>query len=647
MRKEFEELKATGQLPSPSGVGMRILTLTQGDDVQLDELVDALSADPALTGRVLKVASSAHAGSSGQVSNVRDAAVRLGQRSLTAIALGFSLVSNTKGGACVGFDYTEFWSHSLARALSAQLLARSFGNAVPIEAFTLGLLARVGELALATVHPEEYGNLLSRARTEAGVDLRRAESDLFGISHNEVTEAMLRDWGLPDGFALAAGAAEPEEREDLSPLDERARDLIDVLRDARVLADLLHARSELSAVLAEEGRSLRQRLILRQASFETIYDQLVAEFATWREVLELPIEANDPAADAVSVVRRMERRASELVPAEIEPEDDVPVRILAVDDDPFSLKLITRLLRDAGHEVQAARNGREALAATLKFRPQIVVTDWSMPDIDGLDFCRALRRTRFGRRIYVLLLTGHGDEERVLEAFDAGVDDFVMKPFKPRLLLARLRAGVRLVQLQEQAERDRAIHVRNAATQARMNRQLKEAAETDYLTQLPNRRFAMEAYGREWQRAMELELELSVLMIDIDDFKRVNDDYGHETGDAVLRATARVLRQATRRMDVAARMGGEEFLVVCPGVTPEGALGLAERIRSAVEANWIEDGTYRGRVTISIGVASRTRNAKSPEQLLRDADAAVYRAKQLGRNRTMAASDAGSDARSA
>ncbi|MBI1381819.1 MAG: diguanylate cyclase [Planctomycetaceae bacterium] len=647
MRKEFEELKATGQLPSPNGVGMRILTLTQQEDVRLEELVDALSADPALTGRVLKVASSAHAGTGGAVNNVRDAAVRLGQRSLTAIALGFSLVSNTKGGACAGFDYTGFWSHSLARALGSQLLARAYGTAVPIEAFTLGLLARVGELALATVHPEEYSGLLGRARTETGLDLRQAECDVFGIDHSEVTEAMLRDWGLPDSFALAAGAAEPQEREDFSPLDERVREVIDVLRDARVLADLVHAQRELPAVLAEEGRSLRQRLSLRQVSFETLYDQLLAEYTTWSQLLELPSIVEETSSDAVSVVRRMERRASELLSAEVEPEDDVPVRILAVDDDPFSLKLITRLLRDAGHEVQAARNGREALAATLKFRPQIVVTDWSMPDIDGLDFCRALRRTRFGRRIYVLLLTGHGDEERVLEAFDAGVDDFVMKPFKPRLLLARLRAGVRLVQLQEQAERDRAIHVRNAATQARMNRQLKEAAETDYLTQLPNRRFAMDAYGREWQRAHELQLDLSVLMIDIDDFKRVNDEHGHETGDAVLRATARVLRQSTRRMDVAARMGGEEFLVVCPGVTPEGALGLAERIRTAVESNWIEDGAYRGRVTISIGLASRGRSDTSPEQLLRDADAAVYRAKQLGRNRTVVATDKDSGARSA
>ncbi len=645
MDKQFEELKATGQLPSPNGVGMRILMLTQSEDFALDDLVQTLSADPALTGRVIKLANSAQGG--GQVSNVRDAAVRLGVRSLTAIALGFSLVSNHKGGSCVGFDYAAFWSHSLARALAAQLVAKSLAVAVPIEAFTLGLLARVGELALASIHPEEYGGLLIRTRATPEFDVRRAENDLFGIDHGEVTECMLRDWGLPDVLALAGGAAEPREHEDLSDLDKRVRDLIDVVRDARILADLVLRSADPGPLLSEEGRSLRQRLSLRQISFEDLFDQLLADFNGWGTMLELATDAYTDGLVASDLVRRMERRSSERVAADGEPADETPVRVLIVDDDPFSLKLVARLIGGAGHEIEVARNGREALSVTLRFRPQIIVTDWAMPDIDGLDFCRALRKTRFGRRIYVLLLTGLGDEDRVLEAFDAGVDDFVMKPFKPRLLLARLRAGVRLVRLQEQAERDRAIHVRNAATQARMNRQLKEAADTDYLTQLPNRRFAMEALAREWQRAQELSLELSVLMIDIDDFKRVNDVYGHETGDAVLRATAAVLRHSTRRMDVAARMGGEEFLVVCPGVSGAGALVLAERVRAAVEGQTIEHGAFKGGVTISIGTASCQADIRDPEQLLRQADAAVYRAKQLGRNRVASGDHPDSTSRSA
>jgi two-component system cell cycle response regulator len=263
----------------------------------------------------------------------------------------------------------------------------------------------------------------------------------------------------------------------------------------------------------------------------------------------------------------------------------------------------------------------------------VIVTDWTMPDLDGLEFCRALRRSRFGRRIYVLLLTCHGDEDRVIEGFDAGVDDYLTKPFNPRVLMARLRAGIRLVKLQEQVERDQEIQVRNAMQLSRLNRQLKEAANTDFLTKLPNRRYAMLHFERCWAQARESHTDLSVIMLDIDYFKSVNDTFGHDVGDVVLQETARTIRQSLRRQDIAARIGGEEFLIICPGIGAVEAIQVAERVRLEVEKNRIRFCGFDDSVTVSMGVAERGEGVEDVDHLMRLADEAVYRSKQSGRNR--------------
>ncbi len=640
-RKEFAELEATGQLPSPTGVGMRILVLTQRDDCSLEELAEVIQADPALSGRILKLANSAHGSATRPVATVKEAALRLGQRSVTALALGFSLISSNRNGSCSAFDYDAYWSNSLARGLAAQWISRHLSLANPSEAFTAALLSRIGELALATVHPEEYARILERAGSEPETELRRLESEFFRIDHVEVAESLMRSWGLPEVFSDAVALLEDHSGAE-GELEGEAVELLEVMRDAAVLASLCMRPSDPGPILAEEARALRLKLSLRGVELQAVLERLADDWGSWGALLDLPTRELASRIDPADVLRRIERRSAELVRDDVEPSQEGRVRLLAVDDDPFSLKLIARLLEESGHEVYTARNGREALAMTLKVRPQLVVTDWSMPDIDGIDFCRALRRTRFGRRIYVLLLTGHGDEERILQAFDAGVDDYVVKPFKPRLLLARLRAGLRLVRLQEQAERDRAIHVRSAANQARMNRQLREAAETDYLTQLPNRRFAMENFSREWRRAAEDGTALSLIMLDIDSFKSINDRFGHDVGDTVLRETARVMRSSTRRRDIAARIGGEEFLVICPGADLEAARGLAERILSEVRSNHISAGAFDDNVTVSAGVATLGPHVQDVDHLLRLADEAVYRAKELGRDRVELAGSEGS-----
>ena len=634
-RREFEELKNSGQLPSPTGVGMRILVLTQQEDCSIDELIETLQADPAMTGRILKLATSAQASGSRPITNLRDAAMRLGLRQVQAVALGFSLVANNRDGTCAAFDYDRFWSRSIARAIAATKLADEIRAVDTADAFTTGLLAAVGELALASTHPEDYAAVLERCAKDPALDLRTLENEQFRIDHTEVSAALFDDWGLPAHFSEAVLALDAE----ITDQSKQVVELAAVLRDASAIANYCVEGNRASGRSIQILGTLSERLGRDGEGLTSLCNEVVSDWVEWGENLDLPTNEFAQRFDSAKLEERLLGK----------PEDqlgDEQVRILAVDDDPLTLRILARQLKDAGHSVEVARNGREALAMTLKLRPQLIITDWNMPDLDGLEFCRALRRSRFGRRIYVLLLTGNGDEERVVEGFDAGVDDYITKPFNPRVLLARLQAGIRLIKLQEQVERDQELQVKNAMQLTRLNRQLKEAANTDFLTKLPNRRCAMLHLERSWEHAGKEGVPLSVIMLDIDHFKGVNDNYGHDVGDVVLQETARTIRQALRRQDLAARIGGEEFLIICPNVDLARAKQIAERVRSAVEKNRIHFGDFDRNVTVSMGIASRASAATDVDHLLRLADEAVYVSKQNGRNQVNLAADS-SDRQSA
>ena len=169
-----------------------------------------------------------------------------------------------------------------------------------------------------------------------------------------------------------------------------------------------------------------------------------------------------------------------------------------------------------------------------------------------------------GRMLYILILTGRGEEDRMWRPSDAGADDYVVKPFNPKLLLARVKPGVRVVQLQQENERHLRTKEELNAKLAIEKRKLRAAAMTDALTELPNRRYAMKRLEKDWANSRRGGQPLSVIMLDIDHFKSVNDNHGHDVGDRILQETAYAINEVLRRGDTCARMGGEEFLVICP-----------------------------------------------------------------------------------
>ncbi len=310
-------------------------------------------------------------------------------------------------------------------------------------------------------------------------------------------------------------------------------------------------------------------------------------------------------------------------------------RILIVDDDRASLRLLKRHVELAGFDVLTARDGLEAMNVALWQSPSIVIADWDMPGMDGVQLCRELRDHEGVGFVYVIVVTANDDEGRVVEALDAGADDYLVKPVAPEELLARLRAGQRVVDLEANlAQRNRQVFKYNARL-AITNEKLAQLATTDELTGLINRRAGMTRLHELWSSSRRYGEPLSYVVLDIDHFKNCNDTYGHGVGDIVLKRVADIFRKTSRLSEVVCRFGGEEFLIICPKSVAKMAGAGAERVRQAVESLIVKTDAGDLRVTISAGVAEMTKSMVSPDHLLRVADQALYLAKRSGRNRVV------------
>ena len=683
--KTFEELKLRGELPSPTGVGMRILELTRSEDYSTQELGDTIRADPALTGRVLKLANSASMATCEPATTVTDAIMRLGVRAVRDVSLAFTLVSANRGTGGHAFDYSAYWARSLARAVSAGEIGHVSDEDPAEEAYICGLVAELGKLAFAAVYEDRYPELLANAGGDRE-RLLRLERQAFDIDHLQVTQGLIQDWGLPEEFseAVACLASPASERPDPTGLQT-------TLRLANAFSALLvepHATRESFLLHLPAVHALRTHLGIDGDEFGAFFDRCVAALSSWAKIFEISV--NDDISYALfveltegDVCDRAESRASREedgrerpgaanaterssrdpmdieamlgadpshvfgATKEEEDEPEAPIRVLAVDDDRVTLKILVRHLERGGFEVIQANDGREGLKLALSCNPEIVMSDWVMPKMDGVELCKELRRTESGRHMYFLLLTGRSEEERVVQAFEAGVDDYVTKPFIPRILTARIKGGLRLVNLQRQVEKDKRIMMQQFADLGRMARRLQAAAFTDALTELPNRRYAMKQLESEWASIARSGRPLTLILFDIDHFKSVNDNFGHDIGDVVLRKVAQTVKDQVRASDEVCRIGGEEFVIICKNTDLREGGFVAERIRSAVESCVIPDGGFNRSVTLSLGVAGTVGAEGTFNELLKRADEAVYEAKGSGRNKVCIDTGDDSERRSA
>jgi len=298
-------------------------------------------------------------------------------------------------------------------------------------------------------------------------------------------------------------------------------------------------------------------------------------------------------------------------------------RILLVDDDPSMLRLLSRWLEDAGYQVRRAGDGGQALEALEAECPDFLVTDWDMPNLDGLELCRRVRQLDLPYYLYILFLTARSTSNESILGLEQGADDFLPKPVAKAELLARLHAGGRRLQLE---------------------RRLREIAHSDPLTGLLTRRTFFEAAAREWERTRRSRRPVSCVMVDIDFFKRINDTHGHVVGDTVLRAVARELAACGRKSDLICRFGGEEFCALLPETKERDAATWAERARQHVAATDFPAPGGPLRVTCSFGTAQNHDDTQNCEQLVDQADQALLCAKRSGRDRVVrfeSLSDAG------
>ncbi len=302
-------------------------------------------------------------------------------------------------------------------------------------------------------------------------------------------------------------------------------------------------------------------------------------------------------------------------------ESGLPFRVSILEDDPSISILLQHSLRSQGFLVHAYGTIAAAREGLRTDGTDLLICDRGLPDGDGVNLCHELKSDSSAFNRYVIMLTAEASAASVLEGFERGADDYVAKPVGMPELLARVRAGLRIVSLQK------------ALIQS--NRKLELVAGTDSLTGLQNRRAFQEKFEKSFEHAMRYQRPLSLLLLDLDHFKQVNDNYGHQAGDDVLFSIGSVISAHLRSSDTAARFGGEEFAIILPETHLLPAYQVAEKIRRAIEATSIgSDSVERLHATVSIGVASMPHSTfPDAPALLAAADRAMYRGKNRGRNR--------------
>jgi diguanylate cyclase (GGDEF)-like protein len=604
---------AGDKLPSPSGVALSIMELWEDERTTVAQLGRLVQADPALSGRLIKVANSAAMGGR-PVAAIPDAIVRVGMQTVGQLAVAFSLIDANTEGQCPAFDYNGYWSHCLHMAVLSRKLAQATRMAPPEDLFACGLLSRVGMLAMSTIYPEEYSALLESAPE----DLTAAEKKQFGIDHNELSEALMLDYRVPQALVEPARYHEDPQ---LSNFDVNSR--------PAKLANLLHLAHRLANMALQSGADRSRQIIvnhslaaglgLNEETVRSIFDQGLEEWREWQKLLELPVLASPSYDDSGAEPGGAMHSA--------EPEPRKFLRAIVVEDTRTTGR-VTALLSELDIVVSTCSDQSEALRVSIESRP-----DFYLIPATEHRLCRLIRSTEWGNSVYLISVLETPDESAVIDSFEAGADDVIAANLSSTELAARLIPVRRILDLDRAWRRDRGELRRIARELALAHRHQQVLSLTDYLTDLPNRRAAIQALKQAWCQSQRSGGTMGVLMIDIDHFKQINDRHGHAGGDQILKAVAAMLKGAAREEETMARVGGEEFLLISTNSGIRELIVAAERLRRTLES---ADFNYAGEnisITVSMGLAEREPAFEDADILLNAADKALYEAKSSGRNR--------------
>ena len=465
-------------LPSPKGAALAVGQLTRQDNVSSAQLARAIQADPALVARLLKLANACRVPGGRPVLAIKNAISLLGLISVRGLALGFSLMTDKRALGCRAFDYPAFWSRNLARAVAMHALTALSRLMQSDEAFTLGLLSHIGELGLASVFPDEYARLLQHtplSSTECMVQERQS----FEFDHADLTAALLTDWGFP--LSLVEPVAHHEHPDATSfAAGSRSERLLLTLTLATKIADVCMAAKDARRALMAPLFLLGGKLSIGAEELMSLCDGIVRDWSDWCRLLEVPSQELPPFVELMNAPSAPSLKHSDGLSRVMLADG---FRILVVDDDRSIRLVLKTLLTNAGYSCSEAENGRQGLELARTELPDLMIVDWMMPEMDGIELIRNLRQTESGRAIYILLLTGLDQEERLVEAFAAGADDFLSKPLNSTVLTARLIAGQRVVTLHREIKRD-LTNLQSFATEfANLNQRLQEGYQRDAVNQ--------------------------------------------------------------------------------------------------------------------------------------------------------------------
>ena len=487
---KFSQLRISGRLPAPKGIALQVIQLTQQPDASNQSIARLIGADPAFSARVLKAANVLFPESPRPVATIADAVMVLGARGLRQLVLGISLITDYGNGPCKQFDYLHYWSHSLLTGIAAKHLTQYARLAAADEIFVVGLLGNIGQLALATAFSDEFGDLLTQPASKSVARLHELERAKFGFDESELSEAMLTEMHFPAIFQRMARHYKQPDNSDVIEATREWR-LLHVLHAASLLADILLAEPALRQDFIIKLKSQAMRIAIDLETLGEMGDACVSEWHEWSTMLNFGNKLNIQSFTELLGTVEDQNNAAPSIQAMIK-ADGYPLRVLVVEDDPVTLKLLEAMLQEAGHNVTTAHHGVEAMLIIKQHLPQLLIIDWSMPEMDGITLCRTLRQNADSDNLQLIMLTDQEHPDSLVEAFDAGVNDYLIKPVTPKLFFARLRAAQRVIRLQDELafDRERLQHFSNELIVA--NQRLQQMASTDESPSLPNRRAAIE-----------------------------------------------------------------------------------------------------------------------------------------------------------
>lgn len=303
-------------------------------------------------------------------------------------------------------------------------------------------------------------------------------------------------------------------------------------------------------------------------------------------------------------------------------------RILIVDDEASNVSILSQALEKEGYLTTSASDGKEALHKIKAWKPHLVLLDVNMPNLDGIAALKTLRAQKIESYVSVIFITGNSRVDEIALGLDSGADDYIVKPFRLQELLARVRTQLRIKDLNDQL--------------TRANQRLAGLVEIDDLTGLFNMRSTYEKIDNELSRGRRYKKPLSCIMLDLDFFKRANDEHDHLFGSFVIVEVGQLIKECIRSVDIGVRYGGDEFLIVLPETDEAGAIRVAERVRNQIFQKTFIQGSHTMKLTASLGVATGTPDLNmDAREFVRMADKALLKAKELGRNRVVTFSPSG------